>query len=75
MKLITGYMMEREMTRGGRENYFLSVIHPPGMEGNYAKQIIRDLLQSREQEDELVAVDGYFRSWIPAHEPIGGEPV
>jgi hypothetical protein len=75
MKLRTGYTIEREMTRGGKENYDQSVIHPPGPLENYRKQLIRDLLQSREQQDGLAAVDGYFCSWIPAHEPIGGEPV
>ena len=75
MKLRTGYTMEREMNRGRKENYDQSVIHTPGPEGNCRKQLRGDPRMSRVQQHERAAVDGYFRSWIPAHEPIEGDAV
>jgi len=55
------------------KNYYLSGIHGPGTHEDCKNQAMGQTIQPQVQQTEQTTVSGYFRSRIPAHDPIKGE--
>ena len=60
----------REMNDGRTEKYDLHGIFRPGIHGDCRDPAMEHYLQPQAQQTEQT---GYFRSRIPAHDPIGGD--
>ena len=63
----------REMHNGRIKNHDLPVIHGPGTQEDCRKPVTENHLQPQVQQTEQNALSGYFRSRIPAHDPVKGE--
>ncbi len=65
--------MNREMNNGRTETYGLSGIHGPGTNEDCRNPAMGHTMQPQVQQTEQNALSGYFRSRIPARDPIKGE--